>query len=228
MKRLRLVIGVAALFCATGASTVAAAPRHPHQAPQPIFRSVRHLMPGQMTTAHITIPAAPVDAQPFIQLLDSGQHCGLSPCTTHPPALANILTLTVTDDANESWKGTLADADRRILLPGGVLSPGHSRHYELTLGLPVQADDRYEGLSIIALLQWGGVDGHGRIVTAPRRGQINPPVVKSKSVTRTSPQGGPLAFTGFDAARLLVVGLASIGAGAVMVSTARRRREHRS
>jgi hypothetical protein len=183
------------------------------------------LLPGQRETAQVTIPAAPVSARPFLQLADDSLRCTLAGCATSAPDLAARLHLTVSDTAGATWQGSLAQTRRRLVLPGGSLSPGQTRTYTVSLELPATAGNEFQDLAVSGQLVWGGMDASGQIVTAPGHGQLGPkPGGTSGQPESTAPSENSLPFTGLDVARLAATGLILVAGGAVLVDVARRLR----
>lgn len=180
------------------------------------------LLPGESHTGELTIAAPPVSAVPYLRVRHVQQRCSAACQTSGAPSLADVLTLTATDGGAASWRGSLSDLVHGVTLPGGPLERGHTRRYAITLSLPAQTGNAYQGLAVSADLEWGARAAAGTPAVKPGVG------VLGESVRRgAAPQGQQsdgLPFTGFDAALSLVAGLALLGLGTVVVALARRLR----
>jgi hypothetical protein len=207
MRQRTLIVAAALSFGLIAAGTGAAvgATERSHSSSRGLFAG-EMLLPGKSVHTDITVPTARVAVRPYLEISAVHQRCAGPNCDTESPALADILQLSATDGAGQTWTGTFAAAQKRIALPGGTIAAGHRRSYHLTLSLPARADDSYEGLAVSGHFSWGGTDASGRVVSS------------------TSDQVGQLPFTGLDVIALLLAAGCLLGVGGTMVETARRRR----
>jgi hypothetical protein len=205
MTHSRLIVAAALSFglVAVGAGAAVGAAERGHSSSRALFAG-EVLLPGKSVHTDITVPVAHVPIRPYLEISAVHQRCAGPNCDTETPALADILQLSATDGAGQTWTGTFAAAQKRIALPGGTIAAGQRRSYYLTLSLPARADNSYEGLAVSGHFSWGGIDASGRVVSS------------------TSDQVGQLPFTGLDVIALLLAAGCLLGVGGTLVETARQ------
>jgi hypothetical protein len=179
------------------------------------------LLPGQSVDGDITIAGGDAGVNPFLKVAPATQSCAVPACSTNPPSLAQMLQLSVVNGAH-AWRGTLAQAQGHILLPGGGIKPGQHRTYVVTLSLPARAGNAYEGLVARDPFSWGGKDDTGVLGAGGTRGTGKGS--KGDGQTTTGRQGHSLPFTGFNALVDVGVALSLVAVGMMLITAARRRR----
>jgi hypothetical protein len=206
--RVRLISTAAISFAllTAGSGAAIAATNHSDGLPKALF-GARLLLPGNSVHAHITVKAGRVAVKPYLDLSEVRQQCNLADCLPSPPALTQMLQLTAIDDAGQSWRGSLAAAQRRVELPGGTIPAEGHRTYQLTMSLPVDAGNSYEGLAVSGAFTWGGMDASHHVVS------------------RSGPGRSALPFTGLDTVTMLAVAGCLLALGGTLIGAAKRRRQ---
>jgi hypothetical protein len=205
--RRRHVVAAGLLFTlvAAGGGVAMAASQHSHPLPpRPLF-SGQLLLPGHSAHGEVTIRSTSVSVRPYLQLSDIKQRCFGAGCRRSTPVLASALMLSATDSSGHSLSVPLAKAQRRVVLPGGVISAHHNRTYQLTLSLPTWAGNSYQGLRVTGKARWGGMNAAGAVLSS----------------SGFVPSGSP--FTRRDLLGVIAVVGSLIGLGATMVETTQRR-----
>jgi hypothetical protein len=204
-RRTFVAAGIAFTLLAAGSGAALGAVEHATGSPRGLFAG-QVLLPGKTVRADITVKGARVPVRPYLEISKLHQRCEGSACTSAAPVLAQLLQLSASDGAGQTWTATIAGAEKLVTLPGGTIAPGHRRIYLLTMTMPARAGNSYEGLSVTGQFTWGGTDAAGR------------------SVTSTS-EGHQLPFTGFNSLELLAAAVCLVLAGTGLLATAKRRRQ---